>query len=397
MRNVALDFECSGLDYWHPDFRVTDCAFSWRNDTGKMVSKHVRGHEEVREALLVLVERDVRIIVHNLNYELGVLMTQYPEIRFKEMWCTQRLCQVGDAGSEQKFYKKRYKKQGGEPRDGLNLEACCSRWLSNKYHDHKREAHNWILEKFGPGAKVGTLLSQLPSDIMQRYNCGDTENTLRLYEEVVAQFSKDRYKSYTLDHQLYRGRCLELVNAFVLGVKINPEQLQTCINVTTKELDGIREKFFAAHKDDILQAIAIKVIAFCEDPTLKKESGRHNRWMKVLNGEEFGDRKKICGFNINSPKDLYLLYNGVLGIDAPFMTQPDKNGKGGGNPSFKKAHLPAWHDSGKILQDKGTLGIVKKQAESLQILSSRDGRWHLSTLATGTKSGRMSGRSNDGT
>jgi len=88
-----------------------------------------------------------------------------------------------------------------------------------------------------------------------------------------------------------------------------------------------------------------------------------------------------------------MLYRDVLGITPPFYTLPNKkSGSSGGKPSFKKAHLPAWHkESGEVLANKGTLGIVKKQAESLQKLSEFDGRYHLSMLATGTKTSRMSG------
>lgn len=398
MRAVALDVEtgsksgkCSGLDYWHPDFKVTDLALSWRDDDGKMISHHVEGMEEIGDTVRRLLEKDVLLIVHNAQFDLGVLQSCYG-IKVTNYFCTQRLCQVGDAGQIQKMYRTRQGIQGGIPMEGLSLVACCSRWLNRKYHNHKDEAHNWIKKNIGEKVNPGEYLWSLPTDIMKRYNCADTENTLRLYEEVTEQFAKDRYTGWELDHQLYRGRVEQLINSFVGGVKVDPTQNQTCIDDTQSALDMIWEKFYEIHKDDILKCIAIKIKAYCDDPTLKSDKAREARWYKVAMGLPFGDRDKICGFNVNG-NDLLMLYRDVLGISVPFTTLPNKKtGSVGGKPSFKKAHLPAWHkESGKILSNKGTLGIVKKQAESLQKLSGYDGRYHLSMRSTGTKTGRLSG------
>jgi len=391
MRDVSIDFEASGLDYWHEDFRVTDVAISWRDDLGEMVSKHVKGHEDVGDALRALSKRDVRIIVHGLQYETGVLASQYPDIKFKEIWCTMRLCQVGDAGSEQKLYKKRYKKQGGETKEGLSLVACCSRWLDEKYHNHKAEAESWVRENIGMNTKFGAHIKDLPEDVMKRYNCGDTENTLRLYEELIEQFKKDGYTGYITDHQLYRGRCEQLVEGFIGGVKVDRDLLQQCVQEAELQLEKMKSDFLHVHKVDITKAINIKQDAYINDPNVKTERGRESRRQKIEQGLPFGDREKICEFNIGSTKDLFLLYNGILGIKTPFLTKPDKNGNGGGNPSFKKGHLAAWHKSGKILQDRGSIRIRKKQAESLLELTKRDGRWHVGMQATGTKTGRLSG------
>lgn len=395
MRTVALDLETTGLDYYSPDFRVTDLALSYRDDNDTMVSIHVQGHDEVGESLRSLVKKDVIIICHNATYDIGVLQACYPDVKFDNWYCTQRLCQVGDAGTINKFYSHRYSLQGGQQLEGLSLVACCSRWLKRMYHDHKREAHKWIANNIGEKVKPGEHLSKLPKDIMKRYNCGDTENTLRLYEEIIKQFKVDGYTGYELDHNLYRGRVQQLINAYITGVKVDPIQNQTCIDDTQSELDMIWSKFYEIHKDDILKCIAIKIKAYCDDPTLKSDKARENRWYKVAMGLPFGDRDKICGFNVNGG-DLLMLYRDVLGIRVPFTTLPNKKtGSVGGNPSFKKSHLPAWHkESGTVLSNKGTLRITKSQAESLQILSGSTGRWNISMRATGTKTGRLSGGEN---
>jgi len=391
MTIVALDLETTGLDYWKPDFPITDLAISFQGKSG-IISVHETDPEVIYKTLHSLMTKKATIIVHNYTFDIGVISTLYPDIKFTEVWDTMRLCQVGDAGSYQKKYCRRYKEQGGIPRDGLSLTACTSRWLHESYHNHKSQYYQYLRDKCGvlPG-KEGENLQLLPPDLMKEYNSKDTEATLMLYTETLKQFNLDGYNGYISDHELYRSRCRQLIESFVDGVKVDREALQECISLMDNTLTQMETDFREVHKENIPKVIQIKTDAYINDPKIKTESGRDKRRRTIEEGLPFGQREKICEFNIGSYNDLFLLFSGVMGITTPFLTKPNKDGAGGGNPSFAKAHLPSWHESGKILQNRGTVRITKKQAESLLELSEFDGRWHISMQATGARTGRMSG------
>jgi len=390
-RVVALDFETTGLDYYKPEFRVTDLALSWRNDEGDIANHYCQGEQAILQALEALQEKNVTLVVHNAFFDIGCLQARFPSIQFDKWYDTARLAQVGDAGEGQEMYAHRYLAQGGEIQKGLSLVACCSRWLNCDKHNHKDEAHSWIRENVGKNVVCGEHLDKLPDDIMMRYNLADTDNTLLLFENITKQFVIDGYTNFELDHQLYRVRVHQLINSFIKGTPVDAARLDDCILSLEDDLDGIYQRFLAEHKNDILKCIAIKIKAYCTDDRLT-DRGREGRWMKIALGKPFAGRPAICGFNINSAKDLSLLYEHVLGIKPPFYTRPNKKtGSAGGNNSFKKAHLPAWHESGKILADKGNLKIALSQSQSLKELQSEDGRWHIGMRATGTKTGRLSG------
>jgi len=389
MRYIAIDFETTGLNYYSPDFRVLSIAMSWLNDEGELKNIFVEGYSNIYAALRILQTKDTQWVVHNLTFELGVLTSWFPDIAFPRMWDTMRLCQVGDAGEFQKKYESRYQ---GIPRDGLSLENCCSRWLPADRHHHKQTAHNFLIENRGIDPKdCGKNIHLLPPQQLREYNVADTDNTLLLFNSLIKQFDREGYKGWELDHQLYRGRCQQLVRAFIHGVKVDAEKVSGCVQKMSGKLVEMVDKFTEINKTAILSVVKIKQQAYIDDPTIKTERGRQLRVTNIETKAEFSDSDKINGFSITSPKDLLLLFSSVMGITPPFYTKPDKSGNGGGNPSFAKAHMKAWHPSGEILENRGTYGIVKKQAENLGQLSAGDGRWHLEMRATGTKTGRLSG------
>ena len=381
MKPIAIDFEASGLDYYSPDFAVISAAFTWEGDNGEFKQLYVEGQEAVGDALKRVVDKGNPIVVHNLTYELGVILNVYPELEIDidRFWDTKRLIQVTDGGMILKKPKPAWMKPG------LSLVACASRHLPPKYHDHKEPFYEWIRDNLGVlKGKEGESLGKLPRSLLKAYNTADTDITLLLFNTTMRKFKQDGYTGYELDHSLYRFRCLQLVKAESYGVLTDKKGLIVTIKSLKEELDMIEEDFTLKMLPEIEKVIQMKKDLYLTEP-LKSESGYRKRFERLESGDiEFE-------FNINSPKDLYWLYHHVMGIEAPFTTRPNKDGNGGGNPSFAKAHLGAWHSSGEILQNKGTLKIALKQSESLLALSSKDGRWHISMNSTGTKTSRLSG------
>lgn len=395
MTPIAIDFETSGLEYYRHDFEVVSCAFSWRDKGGEIVNEYVEGHQEIEQSLVKAFRSGRPIVVHNLQFELGVIVSKYPmlDLLSCEVWDTQRLCQVADGKTVQKKYETRYRKQGGIPKEGLSLEACCSRWLDVKYHDHKQYFYQYLREKCDVKAgSEGKHLRKLPQNLFRDYNCADTNRTLQLYEALTQQFTVDKYTGYQMDHTLYRQRCRQLVNARIYGVEVDQDKLNKCEQYIDAELERIEKEFFRIHEKDIQKAIQLKIDDYCNDPRLT-DRGRELRRKNIAEGKDFAARDKICNFNIGSPKDLLLLYHTILNIAIPFTTLPNhKTGSKGGNASFKRAHLRSWHEeSGQVLEDRGSLKFALSQTQSLRTLSAYDNRWHIDMNATGTKTGRLSG------
>lgn len=382
LKPVSLDFETNMLEYYHPDFSVVSCAFTYKDDKGDFDRVYIEGQGEVGEYLEGLAKEDRSIIVHNLQFELGVILSQYPllNISLERYWDTKRLIQVTDNGRVLDKKAPKYMQQG------LSLQACTSRHLPTKYHNHKEPFYEWIRNNLSvKKGEEGEHLSKLPKELLKEYNTLDTDITYLLYEKALRGFKQDGYQGYEMDHVLYRFRCLQLVKARIDGIKVDLKGLSKAKQTFTLQLEDIERRFYEAVGSEIEQVKQQKRDLFLTAP-LSADRHYKNRLDKVESGE------RVFEFKITSAKDLYWLYNGVMGIEPPFYTRPDKDGKGGGSPSFKKGHLSLWHESGKILEDKGTIGIAKKQSESLYLLSEFDGRYHIDMNSTGTVTSRLSGR-----
>ncbi len=387
MQIAALDFEANSKFWWIPGYKVLSASITYRATDGSLVSEYA---EEQEVPALLRRYHTWTLVVHSICYEMGAWETCFPDIPLPTFLDTMELTHISDNGDVLKQHQPRYKKQGGEPKQGLSLEACVSRWLPEKYHDHKAPYISWIMQEFGVSKKeAGAYLGKLPPEQLKQYNTADTVVTFLLYESLMRHIRDTNHTKWQLSHELHRQRCEYVNKAERVGAGVDRNKLQQNIKVQEQHIADMEQQFRDVMADEIAAVIDLKREAYLTDPKIKTERGRTTRQRRLDSGEVTFE------FNLNSSKDLTWLYMRVIGLKPPFLTKPNKEGKGGGNPSFAKNHLPLWHSSGEIIKKKGSLNFTLNQMKSLEKLSRVDGRWHLTQHVLGTKSKRLSGRSED--
>lgn len=403
---IVIDYETEldgrgSIEFWHPRFRVVSAAFSWFTHDGSIKSEYV----ETENGVFYFLERAVRcgvpLVAHNVPFEMGVTACRFPEIFRQCVWHadTMRLVQVYDNGGdafaaalppsldEQLDRLECGENDEGNDDDevkwigGLGLSNAVQRVLSRP--DHKAEAYAWIRENVPEcrGNKEGSFLNRLPSDILERYNVGDTEETLRLYAFLIDHFASIGY-DWRLDHGLYLSSAHNLVDAQIRGVRIDREALANYAAAVEKEIEDIARAFIA----HFAEPIRVVERQRCLDEVRKRKTlrGRKTFLMRLRMGASTATR--AVAFNVGSNKQLGALFVDALGMEPKFRT--DK-----GAPSFRSAVLSQWGEGGEMLRTRRKRLLVFKQAQSLLALSAEDGRWHLSLKACGTATGRFSGGS----
>ena len=397
----AIDFETAltsgeaSVEFYREDFRVISCAITWRSERGELCSEYVEGEDNLRPLLHLIKITGATILVYNLQFELGVMRCRFPEIDFQKYIDVMRLVQVYDNGGS--FVQKNEDHvrtledeleflEGGMStyRTGLGLESAVSRVLDKQYHNHKKEAHDWIYANVEGVAKgrAGAFLNKLPAEILQRYNVADTELTYRLYESLVKSFEEMGY-CYELDHSLYSSSVGFIVDAKILGVPVVREGLESYETDLNQELKDIEQEFRSKFEKEIAWIENYKKRKWVCAP--KTRRGKLKRLQRIKREKDL--HMKHIHFNSNSSKQLAMLFIERLGMPIQFTTKK-------GNPSFSSTFLSQWGEGGMILKNRKKRMLVLKQVESLLYLTEYDGRWHIDLKACGTTTGRFAGGSN---
>jgi DNA polymerase I-like protein with 3'-5' exonuclease and polymerase domains len=360
---IAFDYEATGLDYWSPNFRVLSCAFAWRSEDGSIRTKVCYGKSEI-ESFLIRIPSGCGLIAHNVGYEFGVSHWHFKTACERIKFDTMRLVQVYDNGRD------------GEQKRAFRLDKCIKRILPDE-PDHKAEAHEWIRANVPdvPKGKEGRYISQLPKDILERYNVGDAVATLKLYERLTDEFKRIGY-DWTLDHSLYMETTKHIAIRRGKGVRVNREQLIQYKLEVENEIKAIDERF-KAHFQVHISSI---------------ESDRKSRWIdgvktergKQKRRETVEAKRNMWEFNLKSPKQLAVLFVDTLGIKPQFTTPK-------GQPSFKSSHLPSWGEGGLMLAKRNKRLLVLQQTESLLELSQWDERYHIDMKTVGAATSRLAG------
>lgn len=385
-------------EFYRPAFRVTSAAFSWIAEDGSTKSEFVQGEDAVLLRLQRIVSAGIGLVAHNAQFEMGVLACRFPTINAGVVWLadTMRLVQVYDNGGDPLAFE--YVEtlddlvdavESGEEEErkivflaGLGLVKACMRIL--KLPDHKKEAHEWIRTNIPEckAGKEGGYLNRLPSDILERYNVGDTEYALKLYLHITQHFAKIGY-DWKVDHRLYFSSVKRIVEAKVRGINVDRIAVAAYRDAISSEIErigvGFKEKFAgpisAVERDRLLSEVRKR----------KTLRGRRKYVARVKgNPELFADDVR---FNVGSNKQLAALFVGQLRMVAKFKTDSDQ-------PSFRSAVLHQWGDGGDMLKLRRKRMLVMKQCESLLALTEHDGRWHVDLKACGTSTGRFAGGSN---
>lgn len=371
-----------------PDFRILSCAFTWM-ENDKMVSDFVQGEDLVREKLKILESSQAELLAHNISFEMHVSMCRFPDLNLNWAYDTMRLVQNWDNGGDKYAFETiilegetdediEIKKA---PLSGLGLVVSLKRVFGNEYVDHKERAYNWIKENVpeAKGKKPGLFLDRLPADEMRIYNIGDTEQTLRLYNEITRQFASINY-DWRPDHQLYLSTVRLVNGSKYRGVSVDRGSLSTNREIVFKQIAKITDEFFSSFGVEIKSVERDKLELYCSKP--KTEKGRTKRREKCIPDSEIWN--KNIRFNEGSNKQLAELFIGKLGIQPKFFTKK-------GQPSFKSSLLNQWGRGGEILLTRRKRLIVLKQMDALLEVSSYDGRWRIDLKVASTSTGRMSG------
>lgn len=366
----ALDFETSGLDFWSPNFQVKSIAVSYRNEDGVLISKFTETN--IRRWLQQLADKQAPVIVYNAGFELGVLKCCFPGIKLNIVADVMRLVQVYDNGTKDYhiFMEDMDDEDLEDYDDGFGLKVAGPRILGDSFNDTHTAAYQWIRDNLEvKRGKEGAFLGSLPSDILREYNCGDTQNTLRLYERITGEFKRLDY-DWRPDHSLYMNVTRLIVDSKISGVRVDRDSLAAYVIQVEAEIQEIEKTFCNALAGPIEEVQRLKLEEV--KAKYKTEKGRAGA--------------KVDEFNCGSNKQLAMLFVTV-------MKQPVQFTSVTGQPSFKKAHLHTWGEGGEILLARRQRMLVLKQAQNLLRLTEADGRWHVGLKSVGTSTGRFAGGS----
>lgn len=396
---VAVDFETAVLkdgvlqastEFYLPDFRVTSCAFAWRDGTG-FAHKYVVGEDEVRKVLEHLSKARNPLIAHNLQFEHGVVLCRFNGLPLNWVADSMRLCQLWDNGGEkwvdaplslEELYElaeneEDSDKQIRNPLHGLSLSACIKRILGPD-HDHKDIAYA-VLRGLGvPEGREKMNLHMLPEADMQAYNVGDAIAAIKLFEFITKEFKREQY-DWSMDWAIFTFMMDRMVRTRIRGIKVDLQRVAESIATVSAEIAEIERSF--------KQAMSTHIKAV-EERKLQDRLAEYKTELGKIKYLQSGKYKEECAFNPRSTTQLAMLFVDELGMTPQFVTKKKA-------PSFAAAHLRQWGDGGKMLERLKQRSIVLAQLTNLQALASRDGRWHVDIKVCGTSTGRMAGGSHE--
>ncbi len=397
---IAFDVETTGLDFWAPDFRVISAAFSWRNSKGELRNEYLEGEQDVLTQLQVIQERGIPLVVHNCQFEMGVVKYRFPSIDLGLIkFDTMRLVQTYDNGGRDATPASmsivdELAMLEGElvVKSGLGLEVAVNRLLAGPLRNYKQPYYKWLREHLGVKAGTeGAHLSKLPPDLLASYNTADTDATLLLFEKCTQHFQEIGY-DWALDHHLHLTASLRIAEAKARGIRVDTAKLEGSIEELKTNTHAIKHSFTRKYARQIECIEARRFTDWAN--ALKTEAGRARRLGQGLPGD--------LRFNPQSTKQLAELFIGELGQQPTFWTKENKKSAKARklnpdapefipSPSFRAAHLHSYGEGGEMLVNLKKRNLVLTQCNTLLEKASVDGKFHVDLKACGTKTGRYAG------
>lgn len=388
---IVLDYETVLLDgtpsveYYRDDFRVISCSFSWRNEAGEHKSLFKDSESAILKVLKKIEADGIPVIVHNAQFEMGVTSARFADIALNFHADTMRLVQVADNGGkaaqmaqmkqELTFLEELQGEEVKPIKTGLGLQVSASRWLPEKFHNHKEPFHAVIREQGIKKGQEGRNLHLLTIDQLEEYNTADTYVTMLLFETLTKKFENEGY-DWLMDHMFYMTSARMIAESRARGLEIDLTKLDTTIETVSTSIEGTWSEFSSKFRNEIEMLEADQWGKYVN--MRKTEKGR-TQAMASMQADP-----SIYQFNLSSTKQKADLFINRLGIQPKYMTKK-------GAPAFGKAFLNQWGEGGKMLAKRGSAILLQTQAKKLRDLATRDGKWHVDLKAAGTATGRFAG------
>lgn len=383
---------------------MVSAAFAYRQADGTVGKMFHVEHSAVLSQLCAIPD-DCKIVVHNYQFEYGVLAHCFPGHEGRVSCDTMRLVQVADNGGKLMAVQPKVESEDDlldsvESRDpspgsagsrvGLGLVASASRWLPVEWQDHKAPYHAWLREHKGvKKGQEGAHLTLLPADMFEAYNVADAEVTLRLYETLTEKLAAEGY-DWTLDHELYKSTARMVAMAKGRGVRVNVAALKAYEAQVQEEVNEMTRQFRAKYAVVIAELEEARIKAWIYG--VARTSAQARRELGLAEDDS------LVRLNLSSTKQLKELFVDKLGVQPRFWTK-EPHRKAGfvrkkefvPQPSFKSAHLSTYGEGGEMLRNRRKRLLVLQQVRALIKLAALDGRWHADLRAAGTATGRLAG------
>lgn len=379
MQPIALDLETvngegvADFRWWKPGFRILSLALSWR-DGLDIKSWFTADPNEITRALVQLTSRGIErpLVVHNLAFEMGVLETLYPDLKFNWYADTMRLAQLNDNGGDwrdQVFIGDELDEEAS-PDLGLSLEAVASRVLERDLHHHKSERDD-VLRAMGIRSKFGSHIHLLPLDVLERYNKLDTGVTLEVFEALGTKLDGVWQK----DWALYKYRADLMVSAYRRGIRADISTLQEYVYTIDREIDMIELEFYHQNRD------MIKKWAEMTGNTEEEFNCGSNKQLREL----FCDVMGLTGKHLTA--------SGLDAVKSKAMTMDEALKK---YPSFQSKHLSDWGEAGlTLVKRKKRLLVLSQALNTLEMAKLGAERVHPEQKVAGTRTNRVAGGRNE--
>jgi hypothetical protein len=391
---VVVDYETcytdgsAALEYWREDFRVESAAFLF-SSKDCVEKSFTLGEQETKEVLNK--HQDSFFICHNQQFEHAVSLFRYPELDIKWYADTARLAQLADNGN---YFKPRgykgpqvnYKKM-----EGYSLVNCCRRWVEGYPEEgHKERYHALIRERGGRRGREGSYLHLLTKDELEAYNVEDVQATWDLFRALTHYLDRVGYDWRIKDRDMYNFFIDKQVRATARGIKVDREYVTGNLATVDDKIYTIEKEFRASVASDL------EIL----------EAENRQKLKEKFKTKEAQERHLACEdewrFNPGSSVQLEALFCRIRGVNPQFETSEGidrKKRKAKGEklapykprPSFKSAHLSSYGPEAAILEDLGSIKIVRRTQDALLHLSQRDGKWHHHVRVNGTSTDRFKG------
>lgn len=385
---VVLDMETLndsrrlGLQIWHPEFRVTSCAFYLPADDKKFFTTDF---DEMKGTIAWLDQEGYTFIVYNAAFDSTILRHIFGvDEAFKRVIDCWRLVSYVDMRVDDKQSKKKTRDTSlpGAVKHFLGIDNFKLPYLnyfiergmvkSRKPKQQQKEAH--------------ALVGSLPPELLEEYNMLDVMYTWELYKLCTAKLTEWDI-DWTIDYKGYIHEASLYSESFIRGIRVDRGVLATSIETLQKEIADIdaelRKDTAVAKAEELINPPRSRVT-----PPMRKAHAKEHPDAWFLGSEpseeeilEWARQKKWVRMNWGSSKHKIVLFCDVMECPIVKLTP-------GGKPEWSKKTIGTTGDFGKLLLK--LLKKTKELEECMRIwkLSETDGRLHPMLRSSSTVSGR---------